>query len=136
MHGENGGPRRETHRAVAWRDGCGMGYRFAGRGADIGCASDVAVSFPTTPGPQGPTETGSVFVRFTEPMRSVSVEIHGRLVAEDRHTERVHVADVPVGVREVGVVAAPPRSLGSWIRWTTTMVAHVAGLIVGDGLLR
>lgn len=67
-----------------------------------GCASNVDVRYPA-PTNSSP-RTGAVLIRFTEPMRGVSVSIDG--VAEDKHTERVHIADVPTGTREISVVAA------------------------------
>ena len=106
-----------------------------------GCAANVDVAYPT---PADADETGEVLVRFSEPMTSVHVSVDGVLVAEDKHTERVRVRDVPAGPAEVRVVAAagnrteamdhvervtvdprkpavvlvatPPHSLGYWIR--------------------
>jgi hypothetical protein len=122
-----------------------------------GCASDVEVSYPSPPRDAG--ETGVVLVRFTEPMQDVSVLIDGVLVAEDRHTERVRVANVPTGPRRVTVVASagnrtspvdrtetiqvtaeqprailiarPPRSLGYWISSAITAFGSLA-LVLSD----
>jgi hypothetical protein len=93
-------------------------------------------------------------------MRAVSVSIDGLLVAEDEHTERVHVADVPSGRRDVSVVAAagdrtapverserldvgpgqevsvlipvPPRSLGRWIWSAAYMLSYAAIVVASD----
>lgn len=114
-----------------------------------GCAANVDVSYPT---PSGTPETGVVLVRFTEPLSSVSVQVDGVLVAEDEHTERVQVTNVPTGSREVTVVASepsrtesvrhservtvasektavvliatPPRSTGYWINSGITVLAY------------
>lgn len=121
------------------------------------CASDVYVSYPAPP---GSAETGTVLVRFTEDMRSVNVLVAGVLVAEDEHTERVEVTNVPAGPREVTVVASeygraeavqqtervrvdperpavvlvatPPRSIGYWIQSAAWAVAYGAFLIVNE----
>lgn len=118
-----------------------------------GCAKDVEVSYPS---PSGSVETGVVLVRFTEPMQSVAVVVEGVLVAEDEHTERVQVTNVPIGSHEVTVVAAtsgrtasvartevvtvdsakpavlliatPPRSLGSWIYDSVAVLVY--GLLI------
>lgn len=114
-----------------------------------GCAANVDVAYPT---PTSADETGVVLVRFTEPMSSVNVRVDGVLVAEDKHTERVQVTNVPTGTREVAVVASqssrseavhhiervivdsekpavvliatPPRSTGYWINSTVTFLAY------------
>jgi hypothetical protein len=93
-------------------------------------------------------------------MRAVSVSIDGLLVAEDQHTERVHITDVPSGRREVSVVAAagdrtapverretldvapgqeasmlipvPPRSLGRWIWSAAYALGYAAIIVAGD----
>jgi hypothetical protein len=119
-----------------------------------GCASNVDVRYPAPPGGSAPA--GAVLIRFTEPMRSVSVSIDGVLIAEDAHTERVHVADIPTGRRKISIVAAsggrtatvdrsevlevapdrevsilvavPPRSLGRWI-WSGLYFLGYAVLI-------
>lgn len=121
--------------------------------AASGCASNVEVGYPS---PAGPAQSGSVVIRFSEPMRAVSVSIDGLLVAEDEHTERVRITDVPAGTREVSVVAAaagrttamdrsetlnvaagqeasmlvpvPPRSLGQWI-WSAAYVLSYAVIV-------
>lgn len=121
--------------------------------AVAGCASNVEARYPA---PTGSVQSGSVLIRFSEPMRAVSVSIDGLLVAEDEHTERVRVADVPVGRREVSVVAAaggrtsaversetlhvapgqeaamlvpvPPRSLGRWI-WSAAYFLSYAVIV-------
>ena len=67
------------------------------------CASDIAVGYPS---PAGAAPAGTVLVRFTEAMRSATVRIDGVLVVEDEHTERIEVANVPAGRREVTVVAS------------------------------
>ncbi len=122
-----------------------------------GCAANVEVRYPA---PTGSVQHGSLLVRFSEPMRAVSVSIDGLLVAEGKHTERVHVIDVPTGSREVSVVAAagdrtsaversevlnvardqevsmlvpvPPRSLGHWISSAAFILSYTAIVIVGD----
>ena len=114
-----------------------------------GCAANVDVAYPA---PTSAQETGVVLVRFTEPMSSVSVRVDGVLVAEDKHTERVQVTNVPTGSREVAVVASqasrteavrhlervmvdsekpavvliatPPRSTGYWINSAVTVLAY------------
>jgi hypothetical protein len=116
-----------------------------------GCAANVEVGYPT---PAGSIQTGIVLVRFTEPMKSVSVRVEGVLVAEDKHTERVEITDVPTGWREVTVVASesnrmaavhhteqvtvdsekpavvlvatPPRSTGYWISSAVAMLVNGA----------
>jgi hypothetical protein len=121
-----------------------------------GCASNVEARYPS---PAGPDQSGSVVIRFSEPMRAVSVSIDGLLVAEDEHTERVRITDVPSGPREVSVVAAaggrttpvdrsetlnvtagqeasmlvpvPPRSLGRWI-WSAAHVLSYAVIIIAS----
>jgi hypothetical protein len=93
-------------------------------------------------------------------MRAVSVRIDGLLVAEDEHTARVRIAEVPTGARDITVVAAarertepvdrsetvnvaagqetailiatPPRSLGSWITSAALVLAYGAVIIAGD----
>lgn len=113
------------------------------------CAANVDVAYPT---PGSTPETGVVLVRFTEPLASVSVLVDGVLVAEDKHTERVQVTNVPTGSREVTVVASepsrkesvhhservtvdsektavvliatPPRSTGYWINSGITVLAY------------
>lgn len=77
--------------------------------AAAACAEDVFVAYPT---PSGAGDTGIVLVRFTDAMTSVSVRVDGVLVAEDEHTERVEVTGVPVGARELTVVAAPGNRVG------------------------
>jgi hypothetical protein len=90
----------------------------------------------------------------------VSVSIDGLLVAEDEHTERVHITEVPSGRREVSVVAAagdrtapversetlsiapgqevsvlipvPPRSLGRWIWSAAYMLSYAAIVVASD----
>lgn len=122
-----------------------------------GCAANVEVGYPT---PGASIQTGTVLVRFTEPMRSVSVRVEGVLVAEDKHTERVEITNVPAGSREVTVVASessrsavvhhtervtvdsekpavvlvatPPRSLGYWISSAAFMLVYGAFLITVD----
>jgi hypothetical protein len=117
--------------------------------AASGCAANVEVGYPT---PAGSIQTGTVLVRFTEPMTSVSVRVEGVLVAEDEHTERVEITDVPTGSREVTVVASegsrkaavhhtehvtvdaekpavilvatPPRSIGYWINSSVWMLVY------------
>src|SRR5689334_20813947 len=68
-----------------------------------GCASNVAIRYPAAP--TDTRETGEVLVRFTQPVKAVSVSIDGLLVVEDKHTERIHIADVPAGSREIAIVA-------------------------------
>jgi hypothetical protein len=125
--------------------------------AASGCAANVEVGYPT---PAGSIQTGIVLVRFTEPMRSVSVRIEGVLVAEDKYTERVEITNVPTGSREVTVaasegsreaavhhtervtvdsekpavvlVATPPRSIGYWISSSAAMLVYAAFLITMD----
>lgn len=122
-----------------------------------GCASNVEVRYPS---PGSPARAGSVLIRFSEPMRAVSVSVDGLLVAEDEHTERVRITDVPSGRREVSVVAAaggrtapversetlavaageevsmlvpvPPRSLGHWIRSAVYMLSYALILVASD----
>ena len=122
-----------------------------------GCAANVEVGYPT---PAGSIQTGIVLVRFTEPMKSVSVRVEGVLVAEDKHTERVEITDVPTGSREVTVVASessrnaavhhtervtvdsekpavvliatPPRSIGYWISSSVVMLVYAALLFTAD----
>ncbi len=121
------------------------------------CASDINVAYPTPPSAR---DTGSILVRFTEPMRSVSILVDGVLVAEDEFTERVQISGVPVGTREVRSVASaaertepvdrteavevtrgeqaviligtPPRSLGSWIERAASALVLGAMLIAGE----
>ena len=121
------------------------------------CASNVEVRYPAPP---ETGRSGSVLIRLSEPMRAVSVSIDGLLVAEDQHTERVHIADVPAGARHVSIAASagdraasvertvrvdvapgressilvsvPPRSLGSWIASAAMIVASAAILIADD----
>jgi hypothetical protein len=92
-------------------------------------------------------------VRLQTDLRRVSV-------AEDEHTERVHIAEVPTGMRVITVVAAardkaapvdrsetvnvtagqeaailiatPPRSLGSWIASAAAILVTGALMIAGD----
>ncbi len=122
------------------------------------CASNVAVRYPSAPSSAG--ETGAVLVRFTEPVRAVNVSIDGLLVVEDEHTERVHVAGVPTGTREVSIVAeaggrteavvrseavnvvvgqdasvlvaVPPRSLGYWIWQAAFSIAYATIVVTSD----
>lgn len=122
-----------------------------------GCASNVEVAYPS---PSSPSQTGVVLIRFTESMRAVSVRIDGFLVAEDQHTERVRIASVPAGVRQVTVVASadgrrepvdrtervsvgageevailvatPPRSIGYWIYSAVSLVVFGALLFASD----
>ncbi len=122
-----------------------------------GCASNVEVRYPA---PTGVVQSGSVLIRFSEPMRAVSVTIDGLLVAEDKHTERVNIAEVPVGKREVSVVAegsgrisaverretldvaagqeaamlvaVPPRSLGDWIWSAAYLISYAAIVVTSD----
>lgn len=75
----------------------------------VACAEDVFVAYPS---PSGGADTGTVLVRFTDAMTSVSVRVDGVLVAEDEHTERVEVTGVPVGARELTVVASPGSRVG------------------------
>jgi hypothetical protein len=93
-------------------------------------------------------------------MRAVSVSIDGLLMAEDEHTGRVRIADVPSGRREVSVVAAaggrtaaversetldvaagqeasmlvpvPPRSLGRSIWSAAYMLSYAAIVVTSD----
>ena len=93
-------------------------------------------------------------------MKSVSVRVEGVLVAEDKHTERVEITDVPTGSREVTVVASessrnaavhhtervtvdsetpavvliatPPRSIGYWISSSVAMLVYAALLFTMD----
>ena len=92
-------------------------------------------------------------------MRAVSVMIDRVLVAEDRHTERIHIAGVPTGVREVTVVASedgrsavdrtervsvasgeettiliarPPRSIGYWINSAVLVLVYGVLLLTSD----
>jgi hypothetical protein len=125
------------------------------------CASNVEVGYPA---PVAVSQTGIVLVRFTEPMRSVSVSVDGILVAEDRHTERVQITNVPLGAREVVVVASegsrsetvhhtervtvdatnpalilvatPPRSLGYWISTAAAWLTYGILLLTMDDELR
>ncbi len=119
-----------------------------------GCASNVEVAYPV---PESGARTGEVLVRFTEPMKSVSIVLDGDLVAEDEYTERVHVLGVPVGSHEVRVVAAagsrsraveqtervlvapnkqavvlvaaPPQGLGYWINSAAMFLVYGAVIL-------
>ena len=122
------------------------------------CASDVFVRYPAPA--QVVTESGAVLIRFTEPMRAVSVSVDGMLVAEDEHTERVHVEDVPTGTRRITIVGAtpgrtasversetvtvvtgqeasilvavPPRSLGHWIFSAALLLSYAVVIATSD----
>ncbi len=121
------------------------------------CASNVQARYPETP---SPGSTGTVIVRFTEPIRSVSVRVDGSLVVEDRFTERVEISGIPAGERQVTVtasegrrkqaidhtervvvragepaailVATPPFSTGYWIESAIGTVVTGAILIFAD----
>lgn len=84
-----------------------------------GCASDVYVPYPYPTG----ADTGRVIISFTEPMETVNVLIDGSLLAEDEYTERVEIQDVPVGEREIEIVASEG--------WRTHSVHHVEVVTVG-----
>lgn len=122
-----------------------------------GCAKDVMARYPGTP---GPAETGTVLVRFTEPIRSVSVRVDESIVVEDKFTEHVQVTGVPAGEHKVTVtasegrrreaidhservmvrpgesaavlVATPPFSTGYWIESAVGTVVMGAILIFTD----
>jgi hypothetical protein len=122
-----------------------------------GCAANVEVGYPTQ---AASIQTGTVLVRFTEPMKSVSVRVEGVLVAEDKHTERVEITNVPTGSREVTVVASessrkaavnhtervtvdsekpavvlvatPPHSTGYWISSTAAILVYGVLLFTTD----
>jgi hypothetical protein len=122
-----------------------------------GCAANVEVGYPAR---AASIQTGIVLVRFTEPMKSVSVRVEGVLVAEDKHTERVEITNVPTGSREVTVVASessrkeavhhtervtvdsekpavvlvatPPRSVGYWMSSAVAMLVYGLLLFTAD----
>jgi len=120
------------------------------------CASNIKTTFPQAPGgtlENEPASTGTVVVMLTEPMENVTVTIDNVVVAENKRTKRVKVDQVPVGEREVTVVASdsrlsrpiedtrkiivkpnatatialatPSRSAGSWV---LSIVAFVIGM--------
>lgn len=78
-----------------------------------GCASNVYVPYPY---PEESVETGRVIVRLSESMESVTVMIDGSIVAEDKHTARVEIQDVPVGDRDIQIIASE--------QWRTHSVNH------------
>lgn len=94
------------------------------------CASDVRVSYPH---PVEASETGRVVVRLSEPMQTVTVMIDGSLVAEDEHTKRVEIQNVPIGEREIQVIASEQwRSRSVNHRDTVTVEPNRDGVVLID----
>lgn len=75
-----------------------------------GCAMNVDAAYPH---PRDNEATGRIIIKFTEAMENVNVEIDGTLVAEDAHTKRVVIKDVPVGEHTVTVSASGEMRAGS-----------------------
>ncbi len=122
-----------------------------------GCAADVQARYPELP---TPASTGTVIVRFTEPIHAVSVRVGQSLVVEDKFTKRVEISGIPAGEREVTVtasegrrreaidhtervtvragepaailVATPPFSTGYWIESAIGTAATAAVIIFTD----
>lgn len=85
-----------------------------------GCAGNVLVPYPE---PSGEAETGTILVKFTEPMRSVSVEVDDMLLVRDEHTEQVEIEGVPSGRREI-TVAASESSRTRSVRYSELVVVE------------
>lgn len=49
--------------------------------------------------------TGTVAVIFTRPAKGVTIALDGRLVVDRRHTGRVEIRGVPVGLSELQIAA-------------------------------
>ncbi|WP_138429941.1 hypothetical protein [Fodinibius saliphilus] len=109
----------------------------------IGCAKDYYTSYQSAS--EG-KEYGTLIVKFSNPIKNVNITVDGNLIAEDKFTERVEVANMPVGKHKVKVIASswelkddvnnveemniqpnskqtmlvevPPKSTGYWIYQT------------------
>lgn len=67
-----------------------------------GCAHNVNIQYPAP----GDGATGAIVVKLSEPVQQVSVTVDGRLLVEDEFTARVEVKEIPVGERQIRVVAS------------------------------
>ncbi len=119
-----------------------------------GCASNVLTRYPDA----ADGDTGTLIIKFADPMQNVHVTLNGRMVAQDKFTERVEIRDVPAGVahqlsivansrsradaidvqrefkikageERVILVATPPRSTGYWVYEGLTWLAVMGWII-------
>jgi hypothetical protein len=119
-----------------------------------GCASNVLTQFPGA----GDGGTGTLIIKFADPMQNVHVTLDGKMVAEDKFTERVEIRDIPAllphelsivansrsraevvdmqhrfkinaGEERVLLVATPPRSTGYWVYEGLTWIAVMGWII-------
>jgi hypothetical protein len=111
----------------------------------IGCAKDYYTSYKSA---SDGKEYGSLIVKFSNPIKNVSITVDGNLIAEDKFTERVEVDNMPIGKNKIKVIASswelkndvnkieeidiqsngkqtmlvqvPPKSTGYWIYQAVT----------------
>jgi hypothetical protein len=105
-----------------------------------GCAANFSTQYPEVDTEE---ETGTLVIRFSDPMPNVHVAIDGKLLAEDKYTERIEIKSVPSrpltlsvvassssressidlkktinippGGEHVELISSPPQSTGFWI---------------------
>lgn len=76
------------------------------------CAHDVHTRFPADPS----MSTGRIALVFTDVASPVNVVVNGLLLVRGARTEKVVVADVPVGFAEVSIAAGPgEKQLKVWV---------------------
>lgn len=66
-----------------------------------GCAQNVLTQYPGAAG----EESGALVIKFADPMQNVHVAMDGKMVAEDKFTERVEISDIPAGDHDLSIVA-------------------------------
>jgi hypothetical protein len=49
--------------------------------------------------------TGSLTILLTQPAKDLTITVNGVLVAQRAHTDRVHVANIPIGMADVVIAA-------------------------------
>lgn len=67
------------------------------------CAKNIVVPYPH---PDDSSDTGGVVIQLSESIQHVTVMIDGGLVAERERTARVEIEQVPVGERQIQVIAS------------------------------
>lgn len=76
------------------------------------CAHDVHTRFPADPG----ASTGRIALVFTDVASPVNVAVNGLLLVRGARTEKVVVADVPIGFAEVSIAAGPgEKQVRVWV---------------------
>ena len=76
------------------------------------CAHDVAVQFPAEVG----AEVGAIELAFTNPASGVSVAVDGVMLVRGARTERITIAAVPTGFRDVAIAAGPgEKQVRVWV---------------------